>query len=239
MSTLMVCPHDTIRSAEGWYRLVQYVNANLGIELHFDLSMDFGEFHAGLGRADLAYLNPRDCYVMRRDRGFAPILRPAGIFDEALIVAAADDDSSTIASLAGATIATIPTMLQTKLGMRLLAQAGVAPGELKACDSWLGVVRSVWSGEAPFGIIYRDAYEELSDQGKGMVRVLAATDEQAIFHCVSVGPTLEGQRDAIARLLLGMAGDPAGQEVLHDIHIPGWAPISPAELAKMQALIER
>lgn len=238
MATLMVCPHDTVRSAEGWYRIVQYVTARLGLELHFELSMDFGEFHANLGKADLAYLNPRDCYKMRREHGFTPILRPAETFDETLIVAAAGDNTSTLASLAGATVATIPPMLQTKLGLRLLAREGVSVGELKPCDSWLGVVRSVWGGEAPFGMIYRDAYEELSEQGKSMVRVLATTDERAAFHCVSVGPALAEQRQAIALLLLGMATDPAGQDILHDIHIPAWAPIASAELARMQALIE-
>jgi hypothetical protein len=35
-----------------------------------------------------------------------------------------------------------------------------------------------------------------------------------------------------------MADDPAGQDVLHDIHIPRWVKVSPEELTRMQALIE-
>ncbi|MFV9506603.1 MAG: phosphate/phosphite/phosphonate ABC transporter substrate-binding protein [Oscillochloridaceae bacterium umkhey_bin13] len=238
MYNLMVCPHDTVRSAEGWYRTVQYLNDKLGLDLHFELAMDFAEFHANLAKADLAYLNPKDCYTLRKNSGFVPVLRPTDTYDETLIVAGADDASSTLSSLAGAKIATIPTMLQSKLGLKLLSSHGVAPGEMVACDSWLGVVRSVWGGDAPYGMIYRDAYEELSPQGKGMVRVLATSDEQIAFHCISVGPKLADKQDAIAAAFLAMPNDPLGKEVLADIHLPGWIAVSDAELDKMAALIE-
>lgn len=238
MYNLMVCPHDTVRSAEGWYRVVQYLKGKLGVELHFELAMDFAEFHANLAKADLAYLNPKDCYTLRRDNGFVPLVRPSNVYDETLIVAGADDASSTLASVSGAKIATIPEMLQAKLGLKLLERSGVATSELTACDSWLGVVRSVWGGEAPFGMIYRDAYEELSDQGKGMVRVLATSDERVAFHCMSVGPKLADKQDVITQAFLDMPTDVLGKEVLADIQLPGWTVIGDDELVKMAALIE-
>lgn len=238
MHTLMVCPHDTVRSAEGWYRLVQYLTARIGLELHFELALDFADFAAHVAEADLAYLSPKDCYTTRRNHGFTPLVRPQGIYDEAVVIAAAEDSAATLEGIAGAPLATVPALLPAKIGLGLLQRRGIAPGEIRECESWLAVVRNVWGGEVRYGIIYRDAYAELSDQGKAMVRVLAATEEQAAFHCMSVGPRLAERAGAIAEALAAMAGDPLGQEVLGEIHIPGWAPITPDELARTQALIE-
>lgn len=164
-------------------------------------------------------------------------MRPFEVYDEALLVAGPDGPPPALTALAGAPLATITTMLPTKIGLRMLNEENVAPGELVNCDSWLGVVRSVWGGDTPYGIIYRDAYEGLSDQGKAMVQVVAASNCRCAFHVFCVSPKLAAQADALRAALLGMPDDAMGKEVLADMKLDAWQAVSTDELDVMRALL--
>lgn len=216
--------------------MVQYLNSHLSRPVHFDLALDFADFHARLESTDLAYVNPADCYKLRTRCGFTPLARPAGLYDEALLVTAAGSNL-TIDKVAGAPVASVATMLPTKIALRMLRQRGVNPSNVAGCDSWLGVVRSVWGGDVPFGILYRDAYEDLSDQGKGMIQILARSDERIAFHCFSAGPRAADLHEELSALLLSMAADALGREILAELQVSAWAPISEAELDAMQGLV--
>jgi hypothetical protein len=235
--SMAVCPHDTVRNSEGWYRLVQYLAQHMGLDVHYALSLDFADFHSRYREADLVYANPSDSLRLIDQHGFTPLVRPTDTFDEALLVTGPDSTTLDLQAIAGAQVATVEGLLPTRLAMRLLQAKGIAPGGLVGRDSWLSVVRAVWSGEAPFGILYRDAYEELSPQGKAMVQVMETTSERCAFHVLCGAPRIGGHAGAIADALVAMAGDAAGKDVLADMQLVGWRPVSADELGTMRALL--
>jgi ABC-type phosphate/phosphonate transport system substrate-binding protein len=235
--SLAVCPHDTVRNSEGWFRLVQYLSQKLATNVHFSLSLDFADFHERFSASDLVYANPSDAIKLIDGHGYTPLARPTEVYDEALLVAGPDGPTPPLAALTGAPLATITAMLPTKIGLRLLDEQGVVPGSLVNCDSWLSVVRSVWGGDTPYGIIYRDAYEELSPQGRAMVQVIATSDCRCAFHVLCAGPQLAAQAGALSAAMLGMADDALGQEVLADMKLPGWQAVTAEQLDLMRGIL--
>lgn len=228
--TLAVCPHDTVRSSEGWYGMVQYLSGHLGMSLHFNLSLDFADFHSRFETADLVYANPADSLRLVDGKGYTPLVRPTDLYDQAVLVANVELGAPQLGDLAGAEIAGVAKMLPTRLGLRMLALQGIRPGALRGCDSWLGVVRAVWNGDAPFGIVYKDAYDELSPQGRAMVQVVASTDEPCAFHSLCGAPRLGAAAGDLVAALLAMSETAKGREVLGDLHFAGWTAISSADL---------
>lgn len=235
--TLAVCPHDTARNIEGWHRLARYLSRHLGRQVRFGLSPDFADFHRRAAEADLAYASPVDALRLIDRHGFTPLARPVGIYDEALIIASPDAPAVAIEALGGAPLATVEGLPATKLALRMLGARGLTPGPLVGRDSWLSVARAVWGGEAPYGILYRDAYEELSPQGKAMVQVIGTTDERCAFHALCGAPWLGPDAEAVSSALVAMASDGAGKEVLEELRLVGWRAVSADEVAVMRAAL--
>lgn len=234
--TMMVCPHDTVKEPDRWYRLEQYLVQKLGTEMQFELSLDFEDFHANLNNAHVAFLNPMDCLKMRK-QGYLPLVRIDGNYDEAVLVASTEVASPTVAMLQGETLASVESQIPTKIALMMLKNNGVAPAGILNKDSWLSVMSGIWNGEATFGIVYKDTYDNLSDQGKSMVQFVAESNEQHAFHCFSIAPSLADRADEITALLTEMHNDPQGQEVLQELGIPRWVQITQAELDQMEQLM--
>jgi phosphonate transport system substrate-binding protein len=234
--SFMVCPHDTARNPAGWNSLAQYLTARLDIPIRFTPLFDFTAFRQNLASADLVYGNPTDALGLLDAHGFCPLVRPADIYDEAIIIAGPDHELPAIEAIHGAAVATVTQLLPTRIVLRALRERGITPASLAHRDSWLSVVRSVWNGEVPFGILYRDAYDELSPQGRAMVRVMESTSDHAAFHILCAGPAISESRAILADLLGAMGADPQGQVVLADLRIPGWLPVTGAEIATMRKI---
>lgn len=235
--TLMVCPHDTVRNPESWYRFAQYMTARLELQVHFEISLDFAEFRQGITQADLVYANPKDALTLLDDHRFCPLARPSDVYDEAMLVASPDGPLPTIEAIHGAVLATVEPLLPTRLGLKVLRERGIVPASLMHRDSWLSVVRSVWNGEVPFGILYRDAYDELSPQGREMIRVIETTNERSAFHMFTARPDICDDMSAFSHLLVSMASTPEGHALLQDLHIPSWSMVMGDDLSRLRTLI--
>ncbi|WP_129629610.1 PhnD/SsuA/transferrin family substrate-binding protein [Candidatus Oscillochloris fontis] len=233
----MVCPHDTVRNPDGWYRLVQFLTSHYELSLHFEMSLDFSEFREAMMNADLVYANPTDAINLIDQHGMKPLMRPADTYDEALIVTGPDGDLPDVSAINGAMVASVENLLPTRIGLKCMEGKGIKPAGILHRDSWLSVVRSVWNGEAPFGIVYRDAYEELSQQGRDMVRILGETEERSAFHMFVARPVLHQDLATLLPSLTEMHNDPDGASILKEISIPAWAIVSDDALAKMRALV--
>ncbi len=233
----MVCPHDTVRNPDGWYRLVQFLTTRYELSLHFEMSLDFTEFREGMVNADLVYANPTDGVKLVDQHGMKPLMRPGDTYDEALIVTGTEGDLPDLSTLNGAMIASVENLLPTRIALKCMADKGVKPAGILHRDSWLSVVRSVWNGEAPFGIVYRDAYEELSQQGRDMVRILAETNERSAFHMFVARPVLHQDLVTLLPSLTEMHNDPDGASILKEISVPMWKVVADESLEKMRALV--
>ncbi len=237
--TFMVCPHDTARGPEAWYRMAQYLTQHLEFDVHFELSLDFQDFHAQLDSADIVYANPTDTLKLIDQRGFVPQVKPKGLCDELVFVANTEIANPTLEALQGEKIATVRSLLPSNIALYLLKQRSIEPAELLDRESWMSVIRSVWQGEANYGIVYKDTYDELSDQGKGMVNAFFTSDEKVAFHSFVCGPNVGAKCDNLENALLVMDSDDTGKEVLSELHhISSWTRITPEELDLMRHIIK-
>lgn len=236
--TFMVCPHDTAKEPERWYRLVQYLAQHLSLNIQFDISLDFADFHEHLAAADMVYANPTDSLRLMRERGCLLLARPANSYDEAVLVANTDIPDPTLAAMQGLQLATVKSLIPTRIALRLLENQAIKPAGLLDKVSWQAVISSVWNREVDYGIVYKDTYDGLSAQGKGLVNVFAHSDERVAFHSLVIAPTLADRKDEVQNLLLAMHSDPQGQEVLNALHIAQWLPVTAEEIATMRYISE-
>jgi ABC-type phosphate/phosphonate transport system substrate-binding protein len=234
----MVCPHDTAKEPDRWYRLEQYLVRATGIEIQFELSLDFEDFHANLGKADIVYANPTDTLKLISGRSFTPLVRPITNFDEAVLAANTDIANPAIESLQGAELATVKGLIPTNIALHMLTEKGITPATVHHKESWQSVISSIWGGEVPFGVIYKDTYDHLSDQGKGMVNVFAISDEKKAFHSINISPALAAQQQVLTDKLLEMHTDEAGGEVLQELALGQWVPVTQNEIEQMQKLMD-
>lgn len=234
---MMVCPHDTSNNPDRWYRFAQYLSKPFPeIQIPFDISLDFEDFHSSFHSADLVYANPTDMLTLLDQHSFTPIARPANLHDEVIFVASHDIDNPSLESLQGATIATVSNLLPTKIALHVLAEKNITPGELLNRESWLAVMSTIWRGEASFGFIYKDTYEELSEQGKGLAKPFFVSDEQVAFHSFNVSGATSSIQAELTSLVLGMTNDPEGQEVLGELGITQWVPVSAEEISTIRRI---
>lgn len=233
----MVCPHDTAKKPERWFRFVQYVNHRLAIAIHLEISLDFKDFRQQLETADIVYANPADSIYLLEQKEFSPLVRPLNLYDEIVFIAKRDISNPTLDSLQGADIATVTSMLPTKVALHMLKERGIAPAQILDKASWLGVINSVSKNEAPFGIVYKDTYDELSPNAKEMVNVFAASDEKVIFHQINIGVNVIPFKSELESILLAMNTDETGKNVLQELNIDGWQLTTPEEIGKIKHII--
>ena len=235
--TLMVCPHDTARNPEGWTRLVDYMATRLDRPICFSRSSDFVAFRQSIASADLVYGNPTDSLRLLDTHGFRALAHPAHCYDEALLITGPDGNLPSIEAIHGAVVSTVTSLLPSRLALKMLRERGITPANLTHRDSWLSVMRSVWNGEVPFGIIYHDAYDAISPEGRAMVRVLATTNERVAFHMLCAQPPICDSLLRLTDLLTTMSADPEGIAVLTNLHIQEWLPVTDDDLARLRALL--
>jgi ABC-type phosphate/phosphonate transport system substrate-binding protein len=235
---MKVCPHDTASNPERWFLVVQYLAQKLGSHIQFDISLDFTDFHQSLTTADLVYANPTDSIDLMDRHGFVAVARPDNHHDEVVFVANIDVASPSLQSFHGAQVATVPSMMPTKIALHIFKDKGIEPAGLVDCDSWTGVVGALWRNELQLGLVYKDTYDELSEQGREMINAFETSNEQIAFHNFMVGGNALERKDEIARVLLEMHTDDKGKEVLQELAINYWKPTSPEELAKIKHIME-
>ncbi len=237
--TLMVCPHDTARGPEGWYRMAQYLTQHLEFDVHFELSLDVNDFREQLDSADIVYANPLDTLRLIDQRGFILQVKPKDLYDELVFVASTDIANPTLEALQGEKIATVRNLLPSNIALYLLKQRSIEPAELLDRESWMSVIRSVWQGEANYGIVYKDTYDGLSDQGKSMVNTFFTSDEKVAFHSFVCNPNVEIKCDNLQNALLAMDSDDTGKEVLSELHrIASWTRITEEEFNLMRHIVK-
>lgn len=236
--TMMVCPHDTVHEPERWYRLEQYLMARLGLEIQFELSLDAADFSESVTRSQIVYTNPSDRIKHLVGLGYVSVARPRDLYDEVVFVANSEIATPSLASLHGAAIATVTSLMPTSLALSVLEREGIQPGSLVHKDSWQSVISAVWNKEAEFGFVYKDTYDSLSEHGKGLVQMFAASDEKQAYHTLEISPALADQKAAIGQVLFAMHENAEGQAILAALNVGQWLPIAPEELARMGKLMQ-
>lgn len=232
---LMVCPHDTAKNPERWFLFAQYLSHHLPQVVHFEQSLDFTEFQACMAQADLVYANPQHALTLAEKHGFLPLARAANLYDEAVLVTCAECEANP-ADFHQASVATVPSMLVTQVALKSLARAGIAPKTLHPATHWMGVVHAIYKGEARFGILYKDFYQDMSKLSRQQVRVVGETAEKSVYHCFMLAPQHAKTLEPIRQVLLEMADDARGQPILQALHMERLIAVSNEDLEFLRIL---
>lgn len=240
--TMMVCPHDTAKNPERWFVFAQYLSHNLGeisagvpASVHFQQSLDFAEFQAGMATADLVYANPQHALVLADKHGFIPLARAGNLFDEAVCVTCADCDAE-LADMHQSSVATVTSMLVTQVALKSLARQDVAPAELQPAATWMAVVQSIYRGEARFGILYKDFYAGMSPLSRKQIKVLGETQERSVYHCFMLAPQHAERTEEVRATLVNMASHGRGGQILAELSMQALLPVGRDELEAIRTL---
>lgn len=232
---LMICPHDTAKNPEKWFRFLQYLNRNLDFIVQLTISLDFKEFHDRLSTADLVYANPTDGANLVQNNQFIPIVRSTNLSDEVVFIANPNLDNPSLQSYQGAKVVTVNNMV-TKLATSILQHQEITPTELINKDSWLGVINAIAKNEASLGFVYKDTYDELSPKTKEMITAIATSSEHRAFHALYLSPKYGDRAQAISSALQKMHLDPMGQGVLQELKIAAWEAVPADALQSLMAI---
>lgn len=236
---LSVCPHDTAKNLLGWFTLNTYLQRNLGIGIHFDPHDSFlEERQAVLDRPHhVVYANPYSVLCFARERGFVPVARPAGVVDEAVLVARPGVPLPVSPRIASAT----DKLIIHDLGLAVLDGLGVDvhQADFNFVGNHLNAAKAVIDGNADLGIVFNETWNSLAPSTRSQLEVVGASHDGLAFHCFMVSPDWADRREAIQRILCAMHEDPAGQRVLDDLRFTRFDAVGEEILAPLAALLGR
>ena len=148
-----VSPDFTPDHLSGWYIFNTWLQKQTGVPIHLEIYNDFNAQREAIrqDKINLIYANPYDAAMLVREKGFQPLVKPAGVSDEAIIAVGAANPVDDVADLTpGVKLAFTDDPDVKMMGMIMLE-----PGDLDArnlqilpCDTYVQVAKRLLRGEA-------------------------------------------------------------------------------------------
>jgi phosphonate transport system substrate-binding protein len=238
-----VSPDFSPDRLSGWYIFNTWMQRQLGVDIHLELYDDFCAQRVATysNKIDLIYANPFDAAMLVREKGFLPLVKPAGLLDEALI---AVSENSLIEKLEHLTANVKVAMTEdpnvNMIGMMLLESANLNNSnvEKNVYDSYILVAKSLLRGNDEVGVFLAGAFDDLSNMVKKQLRVLLRSQIEEIHHSLMVGPKLAAKREEIKAILIGMNQTEKGQGVLDSLGFKAWVEVDDEEMEFMIDLMD-
>lgn len=224
---LSVCPHDTAKNLFGWFVLNTYVQRLLEHNIHFEPADNFiAEREAVLsGDYHLVYANPYSALMYVTRKGFIPVAKVSGVYDETVLV---QRKGAKLPAQGEIVVASATDKLIVHpLGRTLLPQAKI--DEARVRYHYVGthpkVAQAVMKGEAQAGFVFNETWRGLAASTRAELEVLGETQDGTAFHCFCVGPGWADRTEEVRRVLVGMNTDPKGRAILTDLNFGDIEPI--------------
>lgn len=238
---MSVCPHDTAKNLYGWFLLNSHLQKHLGIRMHFEpQGQVLTERQAVVdGDFQFVYANPYSAAVFASARGFIPVAAPIGVRDEAVLISRPGWDRRQAVLPVKVASATDKLVIHP-LGVTLLPRVGLDESLVRYSftGNHLLAAKAVLTGDADLAFIFNETWATLADRTRSELVELAVTEQRLAFHCFMVGGDLVGRSAEIGALLCGLADDPAGQDILHELGLPrGLEPVTSDRLDTVSRLI--
>lgn len=236
---LSVCPHDTAKNLAGWFLINTYLQRKLGLAMRFEPCDNFNVEREQVlaGGYHLVYANPFSALKYVQERGFTPVARPTGVFDETMLVArkGMGVPAGRPLKVSSAT----DKLIVHFLGLTLLDKLGIriTECEFQMAGNHLKAAQAVLEGRADVGFVFNETWHGLSASTRDALEIVTATESQMASHCFCVGPELADRVDEVREVLCGMAADPAGRKILDDLHFSGFEALDRAALDRLATLV--
>lgn len=238
-----VSPDFSPDHLSGWYIFNTWLQKQTDNAIHLEMYNDFQEQRDAIknDNVDLIYANPFDAAMLVREKGFKPLVKPAGESDEAIIAVNADNHVEDVAHLEPG----IKLAVTDDPDVRMMGMIMLEPGDLEAnnieeipSDTYVIVAKHLLKNEADAGIFLAEAYDELSKIIKRQLRVLVRSQISVIHHSLMIGPKLLDQRDKIHDILVQMHNDEKGSGVLECLGFEQWQTVEDDEMEFMIDLMD-
>ncbi len=227
----------------GWYIFNTWLQKQLAERIHLQLYDNFADQREAIrnDQVDIIYANPFDASMLIREKGFKALVRPSGKQDEVVVAVNAQHPATRIEDLPPESRLVFTNDPDVHLiGMIMLEPADLHAGNLsgKAVDSYVLVAKSLLHGEADIGFFLKEAFYDLSGFIRDQLKVLVESEISVVHHTLLVGPRLQGKREHIRELLLGMPADPKGRGVLESLGLPSWEKVDEEDVEFMIDLMD-
>lgn len=237
---LSVCPHDTAKNLVGWFLFNNYLQTRLQARIQFAPQENILAERASVLAAEpyVVYANPYSALVFAQERGYLPVARPAGLFDETVLVCRADSGPAAWGPTPRVASATDKLIVHGQ-GLRLLELAGVDAGraEFHYVGNHLNAAKAVIKGEAALGFVFGETWDAMSDTARSELSAVARSAPGGASHVFMVSPAWSHRASELSELLCAMRADPRGQEVLAELRFTaGFEPVPSHFLEQMGEL---
>lgn len=233
----MVCPHDTAGDPIKWFQFSQFISKYAQVSTIFYQCMDFVEFHDKMNEADLIYANPQDSMELQNKYGFLPLLHSSNLFDEIVFIANKDANHDSLEDIQDQKCVSCNSMMVTRVGIKSLNNKNIQPNSINSKDNWMAVFKAVSQGEYPYGFVYKDFYDGLSELSKNMVHKIGESNEHSVFHSLFINPKHIDFKQQLIKILSEAHLSEKGQRVLSDINIEKFITVSKTEILQFKSLL--
>jgi phosphonate transport system substrate-binding protein len=233
-----VSPDFTPVHLSGWYIFNTWLQRQSETAIHLEMYNNFPAQRTAIqgDQVDLIYANPFDAAMLVREKGFLPLVKAAGVSDEAIIAVNAGNDVKDVAHLSpGINVAVTEDPDVTMMGMIILEAGDLNAGNIQTniYDTYVLVAKNLLQGNADAGIFLAEAYDDLSNMIKKQLRVLVRSQISIIHHSLMIGPRLIDRRDEIQNLLVTMNQDEKGKDILNSLGFNAWIKVEDEEMEFM------
>jgi len=239
---LSVCPHDTAKFMVEWFQFNTYLQRQLGCSIHFEPEDNFlverenvlsGDFH-------IVYANPFSALAFMRRRGFLPVAKVAGLFDETFLVAQAGAGGvprQRPLRIASAT----DRLIVHPLGVDLLERLKIPQTqcEYRFVGNHMKAAHAVIKGEADLAFVFNETWLGMAEATRQQLEVIAESTDRSAFHCFCIAPEWAARKAEIQRVLIGMHDDPKGRAILDALHFGPLEPLDSNALDPLIPLLQR
>lgn len=228
---MTVSPDFPTKRMSGWFIFNTWLQKALDLHIHLELYQDFdGQRRAiAADQVDIIHANPYDASMLVREKGFVPVVRPAGKSDECIVAVAEGASAKVVEDLReGCRVASTDDPDVNMVGMIMLEPADLERTNILMVpvDSYPLVAKALMRGDADVGFFLAEAFDELSNLVRSQLRPLVHSQVSDIAHVLLVGPRLADRCDDVRRVLMGMSSDPKGSEILAELGFPAWENMS-------------
>jgi anti-anti-sigma factor len=239
-------PHDklnfvaTLQSGQqltGWYLLNTYLQRKLNRAIHFEQAANSPDGNM----TDLLFAKPFEACEMIKNYGFIPILKPVSEADEVVILTRVDDARS-LKNFEGLTVSVASEGSFVYLLGRFLCDENdvdsakfifdIAGNEIKALQSLI-------RGKCDLAFMLKKTFQGLSSFSRNSVQKLDESETDFASHLLCISPQLQGHADELVKVLITMANDAQGRQILADIQIDGWSKPEAGEISMLQMVYSR
>lgn len=241
--TFTVSPDFTPNHLSGWYIFNTWLQKQCGAAIHLEMYDNFQVQRKFIqhDQIDLIYANPFDAAMLVREKNFLPLVKAAGVSDEAIIAVNAKNAAEDVAYLSpGITVAVTEDPDVTMMGMIMLEAGDLDASNITThvYDSYVLVAKHLLNGNADVGIFLAEAYDDLSNMVKKQLKILVRSQISVIHHALMVGPKLAARRTEIQDLLVAMNHDEKSKEVLKSLNFDAWVKVEDEEMEFMIDLMD-